>query len=162
MEKIYSQRRPLPNNNKKITMNQRASGEVDRPRSKSVFVSGTDDDLAMTIAIELEQFFYTQGINTGKNATWLSKAGHAAVDRSMVRRAYSQHPDRFRDGEGRQLTLAEFGRNMVKYFRRNASWQYCSNADEVISLFYDPVTLDDCAKGLWRVYKDRRTKRGIQ
>lgn len=150
---------------KRTTMRDRERSDEDRPR----WVRGKDatpkeigqaDDIAWAIAEELEQFFYDQGINA-KPAAWLFKRGAAALDKSKVRQAYSDHPERFRDGDGRQLTLAQFGRNMVKYFRRKSDWQFCSNVDEVIGMFYDPVTLDDCARSLWRVYRDRRTKRGI-
>lgn len=133
------------------------AGEDATPRSL-----GDRDDVAWAIAQELEQFLYEQAIPSGKNAAWLFKRGAAALDRSMVRRAYSDHRDRFRDGQGKQLTLAEFGRRMVRYFERHSAWGYCSNADDVIGMFYDPVTLDDCAKALWRVYRDRRAQRGIK
>lgn len=150
---------------KRVTMRDRASDE-ELPR----FVRGNNatpdrlgnpDDVAWAIAEELEKFFYEEGIITGKNAAWLFKRGQSALDKSKIREAYSAHPERFRDGNGKRLTLAEFGRNMVKYFRRNSGWAYCSNVEDVIGMFYDPVTLDDCAKGLWRVYRDRRKKRGI-
>lgn len=148
---------------KRVIMRDRVSDE-ELPR----FVRGNNatpdmlpqDDVAWAIAEELEKFFYGEGITTGKNAAWFHKRGGAALDKSMIRKAYSEHPERFRDGDGRQLTLAQFGRNMVKYFRKNASWQYGS-VEDVIGMFYDPVTLDDCAKALWRVYRDRRKKRGI-
>lgn len=150
---------------KRVTMRDRASDE-DLPR----FVRGNNatpdrlgnaDDVAWSIAEELERFFYEEGIVTGKNSAWFFKRGQAALDKSKLRVSYSEHPERFRDGNGRALMLAEFGRNMVRYFRKNAAWAYCSNADDVIGMFYDPVTLDNCAKGLWRAYRDRRKKRGI-
>lgn len=150
--------------NKRVTMRDRTKDE-DRPR----FVRGNDatpeplgaDDVSWAIAEELERFFYEEGISTGKNAAWLFKRGGYALDKSMIRDSYKSHPDRFRDGDGKELTLAQFGRSMVRYFRKNAAWAYCSNADDVIGMFYDPVTLDNCAKGLWRVYKDRRIRKGI-
>jgi hypothetical protein len=150
---------------KKLTMRDRATTDEQLPR----FVRGQDatpdrlgnaDDVAWAIAEELEKFFYNEGITTGKNAAWFFHRGRSALDKSMVRKSYSAHPERFRDGDGRQLTLAQFGRNMVRYFRRNASWQY-GTVEDVIGMFYDPKTLDDCAKALWRVYKDRRIKKGI-
>lgn len=149
---------------KKVTMKSRLLDE-----EKPGFVRGRDatprevgqaDDVAWAIAEELEKFFYDEGITTGKNAAWFFKRGGYALDRSMIRKAYKDHPDRFRNGDGKQLTLAQFGRNMVKYFRKNASWQY-GTVEDVIGMFYDPVTLDDCAKGLWRVYRDRRSRKGI-
>ena len=149
---------------KKATMRDRARDE-DMPR----FVRGNDvapdalgqDDVAWAIAEELESFFYAEGINTGKNAAWLFRRGQSALDKSCIRRAYSAHPERFRNGDGRQMTLAQFGRCMVRYFRAHAPWGYCQNADDVMGMFYDPVTLDDCARALWRVYSDRRAKKGI-
>src|ERR1700693_4427303 len=100
---------------KRVTYRDRERSDEDRPR----WVRGRDatpqeigqaDDIAWAIAEELEQFFYDQGINA-KPAAWLFKRGGAALDKSKVRQAYSDHPDRFRDGDGRQLTLAQFGRN---------------------------------------------------
>lgn len=123
---------------------------------------GNDDDVSWAIAQELERFFYEEGIITGKNAAWLFKAGQFALDKSRVRKEYSRHPKRFRDGDGKQMTLAEFGRKIVLYFRRNASWQYASGPEDLIGMFYDPVMLDSCARGLWRVYSDRRIQRGVK
>lgn len=148
---------------KKQTMRERMADE-DKPR----FVRGRDatpdllpqDDVAWAIAEELEQFFYKEGIATGKNAAWFHARGRYAIDKSALRTSYREHPERFRDGDGRQLTLAQFGRNMVRYYRKNASWQYGS-VEDLIGSFYDPVTLDECAKGLWRVYRDRRKRKGI-
>lgn len=151
---------------KRVTMRDRASDEelprFVRGNNATPDRLGTPDDIAWAIAEEVERFFYNEGINTGKNAAWFFRRGQSALDRSMVRQAYKDHPDRFRDGNGKQLTLAEFGRNMVRYFRKNSDWSMCSSVEDVIGMFYDPVTLDSCAKGLWRVYRDRRTKRGIK
>lgn len=122
---------------------------------------GNADDVAWAIAQEFEKFMYDEGIPSGKNSAWLFKRGQYAVDKSRLRRAYSAHPDKFRDGTGKQLTLADFGRRMVRYFKRNAGWGYCSGGDDVIGMFYDPVVLDDIMKALWRVYEDRRVKRGL-
>lgn len=150
---------------KRVTMRDRASDE-DRPR----FVRGNDatperlgeaDDIAWAIAQELEEFFYKHKITTGKNAAWLFKRGGYALDKSAIRISYAAHRDRFRDGDGRQMTLAEFGRMIVRYFAKNYDWAFCANADDVIGMFYDPVTLDDCMKGLWRTYRDRRNRKGI-
>lgn len=149
---------------KRVTMRDRERDE-DRPR----FVRGNDatpeplgsDDVAWAIAEELEKFFYSEGISTGKNAAWFFKRGQYALDKSMIRRVYAYHPERFRDGDARQLTLAQFGRNMVRYFKKNAAWQYASSVEDVIGMFYDPVNLDNCARGLWRVYKDRRIRKGL-
>lgn len=146
-------------------MRDRASDE-DRPRfvrgnNATPDQVGTPDDAAWAIAEELEKFFYEEGIVTGKNAAWFFKRGGYALDKSMIRQAYADHPERFRNGDGKQLTLADFGRKMVRYFRKNSAWAYCSNVEDVIGMFYDPVVLDDCAKGLWRVYRDRRNRKGI-
>jgi hypothetical protein len=153
---------------KKTTMRDRAADEESRPtfvrgNNATPVQVGAADDIAWAMAEEIEKFFYKEGINTGRNTVWYFKAVQASLDKSMIRKAYSDpnKHGRFRDGDGRQLTLADFGRNIVRYFRRNASWQYCSNAQDVIGMLLDPVTLDDCTKGLWRVYRDRRTKRGI-
>jgi hypothetical protein len=123
---------------------------------------GERDDVAWAIARRFETFLYDQGIPSGKNAAWLFKRGQDALDKSCVRKAYSEHRERFRNGDGKTMTLAEFGAKMVRYFEDHASWYECSNADDVIGMFYDPVVLDDCAKGLWRVYRDRRARRGIK
>lgn len=149
---------------KRVTMRDRADEQMPR------FVRGQDatpdrvgnpDDIAWAIAEELERFFYEQKIATGKSAAWLFKRGGYALDKSALRISYAAHPERFRDGDGKPMTLAQFGRNMVRYFKKNYAWQYCANADDVIGMFYDAVTLDACASGLWRVYKDRRIRKGI-
>lgn len=123
---------------------------------------GGRDDFAWAIASELEQYFIDQRVHTGKNAAWLFKRGSSALDRTMIRAAYSKNPERFRDGTGKQLTLAEFGRRMVRYFGKHSSWQYASSTEDVIGMFYDPVMLDECAKGLWRVYRERRARQGVK
>jgi len=151
---------------KRVTMRDREKTDEDLPK----FVRGNNatpdrlgnpDDVAWAIAEELEKFFYKEGISTGKNAAWLFKRGQSALDKSTIRQSYKTHPDRFRDGDGRQLTLAEFGRNMVRYYRKNGAWGYSGSVEDVIGNFYDPVNLDNCARALWRVYKDRRMMRGI-
>lgn len=165
MEKVYNRSKPAPRPGSLRDREHRA--DESRPR----FVRGDNatpdrlgdpDDVAWAIAQELEKFFYEEGIVTGKNAAWLFKRGQDALDRSALRINYAAHPDRFRDGDGRKLTLADFGRNMVRYFRKNAGWAYCSNVEDVIGMFYDPVVLDNCTKSLWKVYRGRRQQRGIK
>lgn len=164
MEKIYTMQR-----NKKPTMRDNLSGNYREVQTSPGFVAGDNktpdalgerDDFAWAIAQELKVFFYDQGINA-KGEGYYFRVGQESLDKSMVRRKYKEDPSRFRNGDGKQLTLADFGRNMVRYFRKNADWQYCNNVEEVVGMFYDPVTLDACAKGLWRVYRDRRMKKGI-
>jgi hypothetical protein len=165
MEKVYNKNKPAPRPGSLRDRERRA--DEDRPR----FVRGENatperlgnpDDVAWAIAQEMEKFFYDEGIITGKNAAWLFKRGQDALDRSAIRINYAAYPERFRDGDGKQLSLADFGRNVVRYFKKNAPWGYCNNVEDVLGMFYDPVTLDDCAKGLWRVYRDRRKRKGIQ
>lgn len=161
-EKVYGRKRATMRDNlaKDYREVQNTPGFV-AGASKTPDALGDRDDFAWAIADELTAFFYDQGINA-KSAAYYFRVGQQALDRSMVRRKYKEDPARYRNGDGKQLTLAEFGRNMVRYFRRNSSWQDCSSVEEVVGMFYDPVTLDDCAKGLWRVYRDRRTKKGIK
>lgn len=122
---------------------------------------GDRDDIAWAIAQELVAFFYNERINC-KGEAYYFKVAQRALDKSCVRRKYKEDPSRFRNGEGRQLTLADFGRNMVRYFKKNSNWQYCASVEEVVGMFFDPVTLDNCARGLWRVYRDRRAQKGIE
>lgn len=148
-----------------VTMRDREAG-IDE--SRPMFVRGHNatpkalgnDDVSWAIAEELEAMLIREGVPNAKNAAWLFKRGADSLDRSILRKAYSKHPERFRDGTGRQLSLAEFGRNMVRYFKRHSDWQYANGADDVIGMFYDPVMINACARGLWRVYSDRRTQRG--
>lgn len=166
MEKVYSMRqRP----GRKPTMRDNLAGDYREVQTSPGFVAmgdktpdalGDRDDFAWAIAQAMVEFFYDEGINA-KGDAYYFRVGQRALDRSMVRRKYKEDPKRFRNGDGRQLTLADFGRNMVRYFKKNAPWQYCNSVEEVVSMFYDPVTLDDCAKGLWRVYRDRRARKGI-
>lgn len=166
MDKVYERRRPGPKPGS-MRANVAAGREV---QSSPGFVADSDktpdhmgdrDDFAWAIAQELVAFFYDEGINA-KGEVYYFRAAQRALDKSKVRRLYKEDPDRYRDGDGRQLTLAQFGRNMVRYFKRNAGWQYCGSVEEVVSMFFDPVTLDDCARGLWRVYRDRRDRKGIK
>lgn len=157
---MYQQKAP-----KRATMRSRAVDEelprFVRGNNATPTPLGDPDDVAWAIAEELEKFFYSQRISTGKNAAWFFKRGGYALDRSMIRQAYKDHPERFRDGDGRQLTLAEFGRNIVRYFKKHAAWGYSGNVEDIIGMFYDPVNLDNCTRGLWRVYRERRLVRGI-
>lgn len=150
---------------KRVTMRDRASDEelprFVRGNNATPDKLGNPDDVAWAIAEELEKFFYKEGISTGKNAAWFFKRGQYALDKSKIRQDYKDHPERFRNGDGKQLTLAEFGRNMVRYFRKNGSWGYSGSVEDVIGMFYDPVTLDNTARALRRVYRDRRMMRGI-
>jgi hypothetical protein len=161
-EKVYGRKKP--------TMRDNLARDYREVQTTPGFVAGSSktpdglgerDDFAWAIAQELTAFFYDEGINSKTDAYYF-RVGQSALDKSRVRRMYKQDPDRFRNGDGKQLTLAEFGRNMVRYFKRNAAWFDCSSVEEVVGMFYDPVTLDDCAKGLWRVYRDRRTRKGIE
>ena len=120
------------------------------------------DDVAWSIAEELESFLYKERIPSSKNAAWFFKAGQAALDRSDIRNMYREHHDRFRNGDGKQLTLAEFGRMMVRYFRANYGWAYCNTTEDIIGMFYNAVVLEEITRCLWRVYADRRAKKGIE
>ena len=149
---------------KRVTMRERADEDAPRwVRGKDATPDrlGNPDDVAWAIAQELEAFFYSQKIQTGKKAAWLFKRGQYALDKSMLRAAYREHPERFRDANGKPMTLAEFGRKIVKYFKRNMDWGYAANADDVMGMFYDPVNIDECTKGLWRFYSNSRAKRGV-
>lgn len=165
MERVYTMKKP----GKKPTMRENLGQDYRERQNSPGFVAGDNktpdalgdrDDFAWAIAQELVAFFYDEGINA-KGDAYYFRVGQRSLDRSMVRRAYKEHPERFRNGDGRQLTLADFGRNMVRYFKKNAAWQFCNTTEDVVSMFYDPVTLDNCAKGLWRVYRDRRLRKGI-
>lgn len=167
MEKIYKRTTTTPRPGSLRANQERAEREE---KHSPPFVAGSNttpaalgerDDVCWAIAQELEEFFYNEGINSGKNAAWYFRRAQDAMDKCILRGAYKKHPERFRNGDGKQLTLADFGRNMVRYFRKNAPWGYCSNVEDVVSMFFDPVTLDDCIKGLWRVYKTRRMRKGI-
>lgn len=166
MEKVYTMRKP---GNKKPTMRDNLAGDYRVVQNSPTFVARADktpeglgerDDFAWAIARELSAFFYDEGINA-KGEGYYFRVAQSNLDKSSVRRKYKEDPKRFRDGNGKQLTLADFGRNMVRYFKKNAAWGYCHSVEEVVSTFFDPVTLDDCAKGLWRVYRTRRQMRGI-
>lgn len=164
MGTVYMQKKT-----KRPTMRDNLAGNHREVQTSPGFVAGEDrtpaalgerDDFAWAIADELTKFLYDEGINS-KGAAYYFKVGQDALDRSKVRRMYKEDPARFRNGDGKQLTLGEFGRSMVRYFRKNADWQFCNSVEEVVHMFYDPVTLDVCAKGLWRVYRDRRIRKGI-
>jgi hypothetical protein len=164
-DKIYRR-----SDKKRTTMRDNLAQDYREVQTTPRFVAGSSrtpdglgerDDFAWAIAQGLTAFFYDEGINC-KGPAYYFRVGQEALDKSMVRRKYKTDPSRFRNGDGKQLTLADFGRNMVRYFKRNSNWQYCTNVEEVVAMFYDPVTLDDCAKGLWRVYRDRRSRKGIE
>jgi hypothetical protein len=164
-EKVYTMR---PQKKTRHTMRDNLSGDYREVQTSPGFVAGNNktpdalgdrDDFAWAVAQALTAFFYDEGVNC-KGPAYYFRVGQDALDKSMVRRKYREDPARFRNGDGKQLTLADFGRAMVLYFKKNSNWQFCSNVEEVVSMFYDPVTLDDCAKGLWRVYRDRRSRKG--
>jgi hypothetical protein len=160
-EKTYKKRHTMRDNLKEDYREVQTSPSWVAMGNKTPDALGERDDFAWAIAEELTAFFYDQGMN-GKQSGYYFRVGQSSLDKSMVRRKYKEDPARFRNGDGKQLTLAEFGRNMVRYFKKNSNWQYCNSVEEVVGMFYDPVTLDDCAKGLWRVYRDRRTRKGIK
>lgn len=162
MEKVYAKKRHVMRDNLKEDYRevQNTPMFVAGESNKTPAGLGERDDFAWAMAQELVEFFYDEGINA-KSEGYYFKVAQSNLDKSIVRRMYKEDPNRFRDGDGNQVTLAAFGRSMVRFFKKNSAWGYCHSVEEVVSMFFDPVTLDSCAKGLWRVYRDRRKKRGI-
>lgn len=117
------------------------------------------DDLAWAMANQVTKKFIEHGIATGKSEAWFYYRIKSGLDKTSIRRSYSSHPERFRDGENKIMPLSEFGRMMVNYFFRNSQWQYESNVDAVTGMMCDPVTLDDVRRRLQGVYANRRATR---
>lgn len=118
------------------------------------------DDLAWSMASEIANQFYDKGVPTGRGEAWLYHKVKSGLDKYDLRRAYSEHPEAFRDGEGHRILLPDFGRKMVRYYFRKSQWQYFQSPEEVLGDLCDPETLKQLSKGIRRHYSDLRVKSG--
>ncbi len=117
------------------------------------------DDLAWAMANQITKKFIEHGIATGKSEAWFYYRVKSGLDKTKIRRSYSDSPEKFRDGNNKILPLPEFGRYMVSFFFRNSQWQYESNVETVTGMMCDPVTLAEVCKKLQGVYANRRATR---
>jgi hypothetical protein len=145
---------------KKTTMRDRDTGQQApawvRGKDATPEALG-DDDLAWAMARRLNEKLYESGIPFGKSDAWLYFKFKAGLDRSAIRKSYSQ--ETFTDGNGRKILLPDFGRRIIAYYWDKYPWGYESSAENVVGIVSDPVTIDEITRSLKRRYADRRARR---